>query len=327
MTYLRTVLQAAVLLVFILPNAIAAEQPAATTNLKVVASIMPVHSLVIGVMKGVAEPKLLVSGNASPHRFAMRPSQARVVANADVIFWIGGAFETFLKKSISKAKGKSVELLNAPGVQLLKAREGGVWEVHAHGHRNERKARKHDHTDHKDEHQNAALDGHMWLDPRNGHAMVGAIVQALSKADPVHASRYSANGRSVQQRLETLEKQLSAMLDPVRENQFIVFHDAFQYFENRFNLSGVGSVLVHSGHAPSAKRLYQIRKKVLGKEAICLFREPQFAPKMADRIVSGTQAQIGTLDPLGAGVEAGPEAYFNILRMIGNSMAACLKGR
>lgn len=283
---------------------------------KVVVSIKPIHSLVAGVMQGVGAPRLLIKGAASPHSYGLRPSDARALGAADMIFWVGADLETFLRKPLAALPkhGQVVALSHAPGMTLLGARKGGVREAYTD-----------DKTDQDDGgHAHDGHDMHVWLDPRNAKAMVAAVEHALSARDSAHAARYRANADHVRQRLDDLEAELRSVLQPVRKKPYIVFHDAYQYFEARFDLRSAGSITVSPDRAPGARRLSAIRKKILDTSAMCVFTEPQFEPKLARAVIEGTPARTAVLDPMGAALPPGPEAYFSLMRSLAASLRACL---
>ena len=281
---------------------------------RVVVSIKPLHSLVAGVMKGVGAPRLLVRGVASPHRHALRPSEARALANADVVFWVGETVEHFLVTTLEAARARVVALLEAPDVRVLPAREGGVWKVRGSG-------RDHDH-DH--DHGHGHEDGHIWLDPRNAIAIAETVARVLAEADPGNAVRYRENAHDLAARLATLENELATTLSPVKRVPYVVFHDAYQYLEARFGLNAIGSVSVHTGRAPGASRLRELRRGIVDSGARCVFREPQFEPGLVRTVIEGTGAAADVLDPLGADIPPGEDAYFALMRRIAGSLASCL---
>lgn len=289
---------------------------------RVVASIGPIHSLVAGVMQGIGSPTLLVSGNASPHAFALKPSDAAALDKADVIFWVGEGLEGFLVKPLAAlGKGaKAVELAEAPGVAMLDRRKGGVWSEHGHDHDHGKKSKagKHDHA-HED-----GKDAHLWLDPANGRAVVAAVVAALAEKDPGNAARYRANGDTVAKELAALEEELKAKLSSVANRPFIVFHDGYQYFEKRFGLNGVGAITVDPERPPGARTLKALRDRIKSASAVCVFSEPQFEPKLVRSVIEGTKAKTGVLDPIGAGIAPGPELYGALLRDMANAFVGCL---
>lgn len=307
---------------------------------EVVVSVKPIHSLVAAVMQGVGEPKLIVEGAASPHTYSMKPSNARSLEKADVIFWVGENLETFLQKPL-EALGKKatiVELADAPGIEKLKLREGGTFEAHEHeedGHDDhaghDHAADKHDHgkqehaehADH-DEHEHGGFDMHLWLDPGNAKAMVKAIQASLIKADPEHVAIYNRNASELAKKIDALDKDITTDLAPVKAKPLVVFHDAYQYFEHHYGINVVGSITVSPETAPGAERLSAIHKKLASLNAVCVFAEPQFQPKLIDVVTAGTKAKSGILDPEGATLKEGPELYFTLMRNISKSLIDCL---
>jgi zinc transport system substrate-binding protein len=304
----------------LLPAAASAAAP------EVVVSIKPVHSLVAGVMQGVGEPALLLSGTGSPHDYSLRPSDARRLADADLVFWVGEGLETFLVRSLDALAGdaRAVALSAAPGVTLLPARAGGVWPTHGHDeHQDEHAAEHEGEPGHEAEH--GGHDMHLWLDPQNARAMVGAIVAALAQADPRQAALYRDNGRRIDERLVAEDARLREALAPVADRPFVVFHDAYQYFAARYGLAEVGSITVDPQRRPGARRLSAIRARLQALGAACVFAEPQFEPALVDTVIEGSSARKGVLDPLGAALAAGPDQYFALLDGLAAALVACLE--
>ncbi len=304
----------------------------------VVVSIPPLHSLVAGVMEGVGKPTLLVKGGASPHTYALRPSDARALEDADLIVWIGEDLERFLAKPVSAlgTSARSLETMNAPGVHLLypAGQDEPAGEVHEHENEHGREhaeATVRSHEDHDDDHGHHhdpnSANPHIWLSPENAKAIVSAVADALEAADPENAARYRSNQQNQVQRLEALSADMHKVLAPVAEGHFVVFHDAYRYFAEAFGLRQVGAITVNPDRMPGARHLSELRQKVLDLGATCIFREPQFTPKLAEAIVSGTSARLGILDPLGAGLETGPDLYFRLMRGNAQSLADCLGGK
>lgn len=349
----------------------------AVAEVNVVTSIKPVHSLVSAVMEGVGEPTLIVDGAASPHNFALKPSQAQMIEDANIIFWIGHELEAFLEKPIETvgANAKSIELIDAHDLIKLGFREGGAFDDHGHddhaedahddhddhdhdkedaekhddhkdhddhsdhGHKEKAEADGHDnhehdhdkeeaaesgeHDDHE-EHAHGEFDAHIWLDPMNAKAIVHEIEEALVEADPANAEKYEANAAALSGKIDTLIANVSADLEPVHGKGYIVFHDAYQYFEKRFNVSASGSITVSPDVMPGAERISEIRNKVRQLGSSCFFAEPQFVPKLVSTVVEGTQAKSAIIDPLGASLENGPELYFDLIRNMATSIKTCL---
>ncbi len=291
----------------------------AHAQVRVVASIKPVHSLVSAVMDGAGEPELIIQGATSPHTFSLRPSDARNIQNADVIFMIGDALETSLAGSIDTLgrDARVIRLADTEGLIRLPLREGATFEDHDHDHDHEEEG---DHGEHEEE----AFDMHIWLDPVNARTMVRAIANTLSTADADNAATYAANAEIVTGRLDELLDQINAGVDPVRGRAFIVFHDAYHYFEDRFELVAAGSASVSPDRPPGARRITELRERVSDLGVVCILAEPQFDPRLANVIIEGTSARLGTVDPLGAVLDSGPDMYFMLMQEMAASFTDCL---
>jgi zinc transport system substrate-binding protein len=287
----------------------------------VVASIKPVHSLVAAVMAGVGEPTLIVKGAASPHTYALKPSDAGALESADIVFWTGHGMELFLGDALESlaSKAKVVELADSPGITLLPVREGGAFEPHEH------EGEGHDHEHEAHEHAEEGGDMHFWLDPENAKLMVTQIASTLAEADPENASAYQANAEAELVKLDALEAELAATLAPVADKPFIVFHDAYQYFEARFGLDLAGSVTVTPDVMPGAARIDELKAKVSSLGATCVFAEPNFEPTIIAAISEGTSAKTGVLDPEGGALTEGADLYPTLLRGLAKSLVDCLK--
>jgi zinc transport system substrate-binding protein len=288
----------------------------------VVASTKPIHSLVSAVMGEAGTPALIVRGAASPHTYSMRPSDAAALESADIVFWTGHGMELFLGEALETLSTGAtvVELAEAPGIDLLPLREGGAFEAHSHGDEDH----GHDHEGHDHDHAHGEGDMHFWLDPDNAGLMVTQIAETLSAADPDNAATYAANAEAELMRLDSLATELAATLAPVAQKPFIVFHDAYQYFENRFDLSVAGTVTVSPDVMPGAARIDELRAKVNELAATCVFAEPNFEPAIIDTIVEGTSARTGTLDPEGSALTEGPDLYHALLRDLARGLVDCL---
>ena len=284
---------------------------------QVVVSIKPVHALVAEIMQGVAEPQLLIEGGGSPHGYALRPSEARALAEADLIIWVGEALESFLVKPLATlgSKARHLELGDELKERLLPLRAGGRWEAHEeHG-----EGHHHEH-----EHDQGDWNPHLWLDPLLAQQVVSVTAAALADLDPRHRQHYLHNAEQLSRRLTELHNKLQSRLAPVREVPYLVFHDAYQYFEAAFSLNPIGSITVNPERRPGAKRIWQMREKIKSSGAVCVFREPQFEPRLVATVVEGTGARTGVLDPLGAALPTGPESYFLLLRNLADNLVACL---
>lgn len=294
---------------------------------KVVATIKPIHSLAAAVMAGVGAPVLLVEGQASVHGFALKPSGARAIAEADILIRVSEAMEPFTTKAARSmpAGATLLTLQDAPGMTLLERRLGATFERHAHGH-----AREHDqagqqgHEDH-DHDERTAWDGHLWLDPVNARVITDAMVAALSARDPANAAAYKANGEALKVRIATLSDELLAELQPFSGAPFIAFHDAAQYFEHHFGPEAAGSVSVSPEVPPSAKRLSEIRARIRGLGVKCVLADPQTPPALVATVIEGTGARGAVLDAEGALIEPpGPDLWLTLMRKAAATMKACL---
>jgi len=311
-------------------------------EIKVVASIKPIHSLATYLMEGVAKPKLIVDGYASPHGFALKPSHAKMLQEADLIFWVGEDLESFLEKPLNTIakKAVNVEIMDLSGVKKLKFREKNIFEGHddhGHGHKEKKhddhghghKEKKHDdhghkkakHDDHGHEgHAHGEHDPHVWLDPMNAKVIVKEIEKQLVKLDPDNSSKYKANSKKAQSELDNLTKNIKR--DLKGNLRFVVFHDAYQYFENRFGIKVLGALTVNPDVLPGAEQLSEIREVIEHEKVNCLFSEPQFNPAIIKSIAKDTKIKTGVLDPLGATLDKGKGMYSELLQ----SMYASFKG-
>ncbi|MCP4327438.1 MAG: zinc ABC transporter solute-binding protein [Alphaproteobacteria bacterium] len=299
---------------------------------RVVASIKPLHALVAGVMDGVGEPALLIDGIGSPHAYSLRPSDARALNSADLVVWIGAGMESFLAKPLASLP-QATEIIEAAmidGTTLLPLRVGGVWETHDHppklhgdedGHTGATEIIDAGSTETlSPEHANL----HLWLDPGNARAIIAAIAEALARIDPSNADVYAVNADRRMKEIEAMDRVIDGLLAPVKTRSFLVFHDAYRYFEDRYDLSVAGSVTVSPDHPPGAHRISTIRDRLKAGDVVCVLIEPQFPRRIVETIVAGMPVRIGTADPLGADIQAGPEAYTMAMMALAESLSNCL---
>ena len=293
--------------------------PSMADALKVAASIQPVHSLVAGVMGESGRPHLIVQGYGSPHAYQMRPSEAAALYQADLVFWMGLPLENFLQKPLKNVRppARVVALLDAEGVELLPNRTGGVWHDHDHGGQPGEPSST----------RPQSRDPHAWLSPHNARRFVHAIAAELARSDPGKADQFFQNARALDARIAAQESELRTRLAPVREARFVMFHDAFQYFEHAFDLESVGALQLEPARAPGAARIKALRDAIRAQRVRCVFREPQFQSALVDILVEGTDARVGVLDPLGAAFPPGADAWFQMMAANTNAMVRCLGER
>ncbi len=316
----------------------------AAADLNVAVTIRPMHALVERLMEGAGEPRLLITGGASPHSYALKPSDARALAASDLVIRVSPALEVSLNSALESLprKAKIISLDQTPAIKRLGMREGGVWETHDHGdeddtgdeghndHSGDHDSHAHGedpaHDDHAaDEHEHKNLDAHIWLDPQNAKAIVTHVKEALIELRPERRALFEKNAAATLRELDQLDEELEKMTRPVRDRPFIVFHDAYQYFEKRYGLNATGSVTVSPERQPGARRIMELRKKIADVDAACVFAEPQFEPRLIKTIVEGSGAKSGVLDPEGTGMEEGTDGYFDLMRNLGRSLVDCLE--
>ena len=322
----------------------------------VVASIAPIHSIAAAIMKDVGTPDLLVEQSSSPHATSLRPTGAKALQQADLVIWVGPGLEAFMVKPVETlaTKARSLPLIEADGMTILEAREGGNWEKHNHSHEDEEdEDEDHDHeheheADHDHDHDHDAdhdhdhdadhdheaehdhdhghIDNHVWLDPQNGLAMAAAITKALSEIDPENATQYAANEKAFDDSMKNIVAKAKDELAGVGDKGFIVFHDAYHYLENRFDLHAIGSVTLHPGVNPGAARVNEIQTKLKSLKASCLFSEPQFSSSLLPVLIEGTDTTLSQLDPIGAELQVGPDLYPQLIAYNTKQLSDCLNG-
>ena len=324
-------------------------------DVKVVASIKPIHSLASYLMDGVGKPDLIVDGYASPHGFAMKPSHAKMLQEADLIFWVGEDLEAFLEKplkSIAK-KAEKIELMATKNLNVLKFRERNIFDEHDHddhGHDDQAK-KKDDHDDHDHEttkkkddhdhdhdshakkedghddhddhdgHHHGEFDPHIWLDPINAKAILNEMVEHLIENDTANASIYKKNLDKALNELDKLT--MNVMTDLNKSTASIVFHDAYQYFEERFNVNVLGAFTVNTDVMPGAEQLKEIREIIEHDNVSCVFSEPQFNPDIINAVAKDMNIKTGVLDPLGATLNPGKGLYFDLIKNMSSSFKGC----
>jgi zinc transport system substrate-binding protein len=326
----------------------------ANSEIKVVASIKPIHSLASYLMDGIAKPDLIVDGYASPHGFAMKPSHAKMLQNADLIFWVGEDLESFLEKplnSIAK-RAEKIELMDIKGLNVLEFRERNIFDDHDdHDHDGHAKKKKDDHDDHeghskkkkddhddhdghakkkKDEHDDhddheghahGEYDPHIWLDPINAKVILKEMTEHLIENDSKNASTYKSN---LDKALKDIDKLTMDVMTELNQSvASIVFHDAYQYFEERFNVNILGAFTVNTDVMPGAEQLAEIREIIEHDKVSCVFSEPQFNPDIIKAVAKDMNIKTGVIDPLGATLDPGKDLYFDLINNMSSSFKGC----
>ena len=300
---------------------------------KVTVDIAPVHSLVSKVMNGVGKPDLIIPAGASPHEYQLKPSNAKSLQNADIVFWIGEDLTPWLEKGLSSLTQDAsiTSLLGVDGIKLMSFREGALFEAHDHGDHDDHDDHDHgkekhdDHDDHDDHegHAHGEHDPHAWLSPQIAKVWLNVIAAKLSEVDPDNAAKYFSNAKSARDNVDSLVSEVNSILDPMREKKFVVFHDAYQYFERDFGISASGAISLGDASDPSPARLAEIRKRVVDEAVECVLAEPQYNQGTVKAVVEGTKANTTVIDPLGVNLEAGPSLYENLIRNLATNLAKC----
>ena len=295
-------------------------------EIKVVTSIKPIHSLVSYIMDGVSSPDVIVDGYNSPHGFTLKPSHAKMLQEADIVIYIGEGIENFLEKPLESISKKSAkfELLKQSGIKKLKFRERNIFEDHdEHGH--DKKVKKdEDHDDHghgHDEHGHGEFDPHIWLDPMNAKIIIKKITNQLSKIDRKNSSIYKSNSKKALKEIDQLIEEVKKNVN--KKASVVVFHDAYQYFESRFNINIIGALTVNTDVLPGAEQLSEIREVIEHEKVKCILSEPQFNPEIIKTIAKDTNINTGILDPLGANLDKGKTLYFDLIKNISSSFKNC----
>ena len=316
---------------------------AANAEIKVVASIKPIHSLASYLMDGVNKPGLIVDGYASPHGFALKPSHAKMLQEADIIFWVGEDLENFLEKPLKSVakKAEKIELLEIKGLNKLKFRERNIFDGHDdHGHKEDdhddhgKKEDDHDDHGHDDEHKedghdehgheghaHGEYDPHIWLDPMNAKVILKEMAEHLIENDQENASVYKSNLKKALKDIDKLTKDVKSDLN--KDFKSIVFHDAYQYFEKRFDVNVLGAFTVNTDVLPGAEQLSEIREIIEHDKVTCVFSEPQFNPDIINAVAKDMNINTGVLDPLGATLNPGKDLYFDLIRNMSKSFKGC----
>ena len=295
----------------------------AKAELQVVTSIKPIHSLASLLMDGIGTPKLIVDGSNSPHNFTLKPSHAKMLQNADLVFWVSEDIETCLEKPLDTVakNAKKIELMEISQIKKLKFREKNIFEGHHddHGHK---KHDDHGHKKHDDHgHAHGEHDPHIWLDPLNAKVILTVMAKNMKMMDKKNSAKYDANLKKANAKIDGLVSEINKVIN--KNAKYVVFHDAYQYFEKRFGLKTLGALTVNTDVLPGAEQLKDIRKVIKKENAKCIFSEPQFNPKIIKAIAKDTNIKTGVLDPLGADLKNNKDLYFKLLNNLSNSLRKC----
>ncbi len=307
----------------------------AHAEIEVLASIKPLQLIAAAVQDGVGKPAVLLPPGASPHHYAMRPSDVRQIRRADLLYWIGPDMEAFLAPVLKGRKGPSVAMQSLPELTLRHFGETASEHEAEHDHHAEPAHDEHaheaadvhadDHDEHDHAHRPGSLDAHLWLLPANAVAIAERMAQDMARADPANAERYRANLAAFKQHLGALDERLGQRLGQVRTKPFFVFHEAYEYFEAAYGIKHAG-VFSGGGEAqPGARHVAAMRERLEQAGPSCVFYEPPVRPRLADSLTRGLPVKVAELDALGYDIDASAGGYEQLIDDLGNSLAGCLE--
>ena len=296
---------------------------------KVAVDISPVHSLVSRVMHGVGTPDLIVQAGASPHGYTLRPSEAKALQDAQMVFWMGESLSPWMEGALDTLSRDAtiITLLERDETILLEFREGALFEEHDHDDHGDEKHDDHGdekHDDHGD-HGHGSYDPHAWLSPDNARIWLNLIASQLSIVDPENAGTYFANAAAGRLEIEALKAEVNSLLEPVRGKKFIVFHDAYQYFEEAFKISASGAISLGDASKPSPARIAEIQGRIEEESIDCVLSEPQFNKGLVATVMAGSNANTNVIDPLGVGLKPGPNLYNELIRDMTKTLVDCFE--
>jgi len=297
----------------------------AHAEVRVLTSIKPLQLIAAAVQDGAGTPDVLLPPGASPHHYALRPSDVRRVGEADLLYWVGPDLEAFLPRVLEGRQAPSLAVQELPGVHL---RRFGAEHSHAddgHGDADHDEHMDEDDTGHDHEHRPGNLDAHLWLLPDNARAIAARMADDLAKADPANAARYRANLAAFEQRLSATDGRLKARLAPLRNKPFFVFHEAFDYFEEAYGLTHAGVFALGAEVQPGARHVAAMRAQLKAAGPSCVFSEPPLQPRLAQTLSDGLPVQLAELDALGFDLPAKAGSYEKLLENLGDGLAGCLE--
>lgn len=303
----------------LLASALLMAGPLSSASAAVVTTIRPLGFIASAIADGVTPTEVLLPDGASPHDFALRPSDIQRLRSADLVLWVGPDMEAFLNKAlvpISATRKLAVSELPAVKPLLMKGEED---DDHDHA------GKAHNHADDDHGHHHGEYNMHVWLSPEIAKVTAIAIHDRLLELMPQNKDKLDANLRQFENLLTQTDKNVGNMLTPVQGKGYFVFHDAYGYFEKHYGLSPLGHFTVNPEIQPGAQRLHQIRTQLVEQKAVCVFAEPQFRPAVINAVAKGTKVRSGTLDPLGTGIALGKDSYGKFLAQLSNQYVSCLK--
>jgi len=279
-------------------------KPGLTKNLTITTTIRPLHSLLSNLMQGVGTPVLLLDSNQSPHHYSLRPSQRRSLAHSDLIFWIGEGLESFMPRVLNSIPKniKVIELIDSKSLTLLAPRSDHNTHGHGHGH---------------DQH-----DPHIWLSIDNAVTIARVMTDALSQFDPARQNIYYTNLKKLVTKLEQTKKKLQSSFKKTNFN-YLVYHDAFQYFEQLIKLKPLAAISTDEEHAPGIRHLSEVNQLIAKNKINCLIYNTPTEPAIARTLVAQKNIKKIYIEPLGQALQSGPDLYFDLIQSLSAGYQQC----
>lgn len=286
-----------------------------TSQAKIITSVKPIGFISAAISDNVTETEILLPDGASSHSYSLKPADLVNLKSAELVVWIGQDMEVFLANMLKRVDpNKQIELTQLdPIIHLLQ-------QGHAHEHE-ENEELAHNHHDH---HDSGKFNEHIWLSPQIAKEIAIVIHSRLIKRYPEKKIQLDQNLRNFVKNLSETEQIIAKELKSVQNSGYFVFHDAYGYFEEQFQLNHLGSFTINPSVQPGLKRIYEIQKELKAKQAICVFTEPQFSPSIVAKLVDNTNVKVGTLDPLGMDIPLSKNSYNQFLYSLAQQFLACL---
>ncbi|MGE8382138.1 MAG: zinc ABC transporter substrate-binding protein [Pseudomonas putida] len=285
----------------------------AQADVRVLTSIKPLQQIAAAVQDGVGSPDVLLPPGASPHHYALRPSDVRRVGDADLLYWIGPDMENFLPRVLASRSKATVAVQSLAGMKLRHFGED------SHSHEEE------DHDDHDHDHRPGSLDAHLWLSSANARVIAAKMAADLAQVDPANAARYQSNLKAFDERLDALDGRIKARVAGIADKPYFVFHEAFDYFEAEYGLKHTGVFSVASEVQPGAQHVAAMRKRLQEVGKTCVFSEPPLRPRLAETLTAGLPVRLAELDALGGTDPVDGKGYERLLEKLGGELAGCLE--
>lgn len=289
----------------------------AQADVRLLTSIKPLQLIAAAVQDGLGQPDVLLPPGASPHQYALRPSDVRRVREADLFYWIGPDLEGFLPRVLQGRDKPSVALQGEPALTLRH------FEALHDEHEDEHD--EHDEHEHDHDHRPGSIDAHLWLLPANARVIAARMAADLASADPANAARYQANLKAFDARLDQLDARLKTRMAKLADKPFFVFHEAFDYFEAAYGLRHAGVFSVASEVQPGARHVAAMRERLQKAGPSCVFSEPPVRPRLADTLTAGLSVRMAELDALGMNAPVAANGYETLLQNLGDGLAGCLE--